>query len=114
MWGGGDLFGRVGDVLVQGYAAVIGVLGLTVWLRSLGPWSPGRRVATAVVPLALGLAIVRPFADVLAFFPYTPAGAWDRGRVLWAAVAAAGAFALVATVGDAAWRRARPRATPLR
>ncbi len=107
---GGDLLGHRSDVLAQGVAATTATLGAVAWLRSRGVPAPGRALATWIVAVLTGVALVRPAPAALPLFPYPPEETWADSRILWAGAAAAGLLALGAALSDVTWRQPTPAA----
>lgn len=103
--GDAALFGHRDAVLLQGYAAISIGAGYACWRRSRGEASPGSVFAGIVVPAATAWALVRPFGEYVAVFPYgtTSARGWDLSTVGWLAVGAVAMLALVGVLAEVQW-----------
>jgi hypothetical protein len=107
-WTHTGYFGHARDVAWQGVAAVLFTVALVTWRRSRGAATPAKAVAAAVVPIAMFVALVRPFETHLPLFPYTSTGDWAASRVLWSGAAVAALALLLALVNDWPIRQSLP------
>lgn len=102
-------FGHPRAVLVQGLVAITVGAAVACWRRARGEEAPGLVFAGVVVPAVTAWALVRPFDEQLAVFPYgtTSATGWHLSTVGWAVTGALAAALLVAALADAPWWRLR-------
>jgi len=95
-------FGHTTDVAWQGAAAMLLTVAVVTWRRSHGAATPAKAVATTVVPVAMFVALVRPFEAQLPLFPYTSTGDWETSRLLWTSCAVLAVVLLVAVTSQSA------------
>jgi hypothetical protein len=105
--GAATTFGHGAEVWVQGVAAITAGAAYSSWRRSCSEASPGLRFATAVVPATTGWALLRPFDQHLAVFPYatTSPGAWDQSAAGWVALTVGAVVILAVVLAEARWWR---------
>jgi hypothetical protein len=105
--GGETTFGHGDEIWIQGVGASLAGAAYTSWRRSGGEASPGHRFATAVVPATTAWALLRPFDQHLAVFPYatTSPGGWDHSATAWVALTIAAVVVLGVVLADARWWR---------
>ena len=111
IWSRDSLFGHSWAVAGQGIAAVIAASAYATWRRAGGDPVPGRAIALVAVPTAAFWALLKPWDERLAVFPYADAGSglgsWAGSAALWSIVAGAGLIVLVAALIDSRWWRSR-------
>jgi hypothetical protein len=104
---GGDAatFGHAGAVLAQGVVAVTAGAAVACWRRARGAATPGTLFATTVVPATTAWALVRPFDQYVAVFPYgdTSTTGWHASTIGWAATGILAGLLLVAALAEAPW-----------
>jgi hypothetical protein len=93
--------------LLQGFAALLLAVAFVTWRRARGDAVPGTRFASAVVPVAAMIALIRPVSDRVPVFPIWAYENWDRSRTIWCALAAGSAVLLAFALWDMPARRAR-------
>jgi hypothetical protein len=107
LWSRDSLFGHPWAVAGQGIAMMIASAAYATWRRSCGDPAPGRAIALAAVPTATFWALLKPWDDSVAVFPYADAGSgmgsWDGSVALWSIVAGAALVVLVAALTDVRW-----------
>jgi hypothetical protein len=113
LWSRDSLFGHPWAVAGQGVAAMIAASAYATWRRAGGDPMPGSAVALAAVPTATFWALLKPWDDAVAVFPYAEGGTglagWAGSAALWSVVAGASLLVLLAAVVDNRWWRARAR-----
>lgn len=107
--GDAALFGQRDAVLVQGLAAVAAGAAYACWRRGRGEAAPGLLVAPVIVGVTLSWALVRPFEEVLAVFPYGTSSTrdWQLSVAGWATMGVAALLVLGAALAEAPWWRSR-------
>ena len=80
--------------LLQGAAAVVIALGVTVSRRVNGIAEPGRSFAALAVAAATTLALARPLAHWLPLFPVWPTDNWPLSNTIWLVALAGSIVAL--------------------
>jgi hypothetical protein len=72
---------------LQGVAAAGTALAFAVWSRATGSAEPGAPFAAAVIPVTMGLALLRPWTRWLPLFPVWPNENWALSRTIWSSLA---------------------------
>jgi hypothetical protein len=96
------LFGHVGDLLVQGLAAMSAGAAMAVWSRGRGESTPGLRIAAVAVPVATVWALARPLHRQLPVFPYgtSSEAAWQVSTTGWGLLGAVAVLVVVLSLTD--------------
>jgi hypothetical protein len=81
-------FGHAADVAWQGIAAALAAAAYMTWQRSRGSTGPARATSSALVAVALFIALARPLDQWVPVFPYTASDDWTTSRLLWTGLAA--------------------------
>jgi hypothetical protein len=106
-WSRDSLFGHPGAVAGQGIAMMIAAAAYATWRRSGGDPVPSRSIALTAVPTATFWALLKPWDESVAVFPYADAGSglgsWNGSVALWSIVAGAALIVLVAALIDVRW-----------
>lgn len=100
---------RLDVLVVQGLSAAIAGFAAATWQRARVHAEPGQRIALFVCPLAVAVALARPWNDQVPLFPIWPHENWPRAMAIWSIVGGA-AVALMTT---ALRHDARSARTPL-
>lgn len=110
--GNGTAVGHMEAIFEQGLVAIAVGAAFASWRRAEGEPVPGLLFATAVVPSVTAWALVRPFDEHLAVFPFvtTSAHGWQMSVVGWTGVGLLAGLLLVAALTDVPWWAARARA----
>jgi hypothetical protein len=105
--GDGNEVAHIDAIAEQGLVAVAAGAAFACWRRAEGEPVPGLLFATAVVPAVTGWALVRPFDEHLAVFPYvtTSAQGWQLSVVGWTALGVVAGLLLIAALTEAPWWR---------
>lgn len=113
LWSWESLFGHAWAVAGQGAAAMIAASAYATWRRAGGDPVPSRAVALAAVPTAAFWALLRPWDQSVAVFPYADAGtglgSWGGSSALWSILAGAALLVLAAALVDSRWWRSARR-----
>jgi hypothetical protein len=102
----GTSFGHADAIVEQGLVAIAAGAAFACWRRAEGEPVPGLLFATGVVPAVTAWALVRPFDEHLAVFPFvtTSADGWHGSVVGWTSVGLLAGLLLIAALSEAPWR----------
>ena len=98
-------FGHALAVAMQGCCAALVVIVYATLRRRSGHPTPARSIATAIVPVLVFVALVRPFPNALPVFPYTSLGPWQHSNRVWAALGLISVVVLVVVLSEVRARR---------
>ncbi len=107
--------GHAVAVALHGLAAALAVTATVTWRRAAGTPVPGTTTAAIVTPVAVFLALGRPYPHTIALFPYVYGGPWDLAAVWWVSTAGLASLLLLVTLMDIRSignRARRPRDMP--
>jgi hypothetical protein len=91
---------HLGVLVLQGAGASIAGVAAASWRRASGVAEPGQSIALSVCPVAVALALAKPWSEHAPLFPVWPHENWSRATVIWTVT---GIGAVVA-LGSALWR----------
>lgn len=94
------LHGHAVLVALHGVAAALVVTAIVTWRRAVRAPNPGTATAAVVTPVAVFLALGRPYPRTIPLFPYVYGGPWVRSAVWWGSAAGLAGLLLLVTLVD--------------